>query len=148
MDTPSNITVHILFCTIQQGHGHSLFIPELALTMVVTVGGVIITLLAILCIVTNTAMDPSYRSILLSYSIANVLGTAMLAYDTISLICNHSAERLSFVITISIMLSLSHLFILTMDQVSSSHCVLPCSNNRYEYFQNILFRRIVMFIMI
>jgi len=112
----SNITVDLLFCTIQHAHDDSLFIPEFIVTMIATGGGVASTLLAIACVVTNTTMDPSYRSILLSFSIANVLGTAMLAYDTISLICKHSTERLSFVITISVMLSLSHLFMLTIDQ--------------------------------
>ena len=91
-------------------------LPGFIVTLITTCGGVLFTVLSIVCVVINTEIDPSLRSILLSFSIANVMGTAMLAYDNIALICQHAEHRLNFVMTISVMLTLSHLMLLMLDE--------------------------------
>ena len=89
---------------------------ELIVTLITSCTGVLFTILSVVCIITNTEIDRSLRSILLSFSIANFMGTAMLAYDNITLICHHKKERLHFMMTISVMLSLSHLMLLMLSE--------------------------------
>lgn len=98
------------------GHAGHETLPGFVITLIITCGGILFTVVSIICLVTNTEVDPSLRTILLSFSIANVLGTVMLAYDTTALICEHEEGRLSFVMTISVMLSLSHLLLLMLDE--------------------------------
>ena len=101
-------------------------LPEFIVTLVTNCGGVLSTVLSVASVITDTEMEESLRSIFLSFSIANVIGTAMLAYDTIVPICYHEEERLSFVMTISVMLSLSHLMLLIIDQ----HIMLTAQRKR------------------
>ena len=91
-------------------------LPEFIVTLFTNCGGILFTVLSLVCLAVDAEMDPSVRSILFSFSIANVMGTIMLAYDTIALLCSNERERLHFVMTISVMLSLTHLTLLTLIQ--------------------------------
>ena len=77
-------------------------------------GGVLLNVFSIICLVTNTSMDQSLRGILLSFSMANVIGTCMLTYDTYILICHDGQETSGLVATITVMLSVSHLMLLML----------------------------------
>ena len=98
-------------CNIEK---HAL--PEFIVTLVTNFGGVLFTVLSLACLSTHTEMEKSLRTIFLSFSVANLMGTAMLSYDTIAYICYHEAEKKSIVMTISVILSLSHLMILLLSE--------------------------------
>lgn len=94
-------------------HDHQL--PQFVITLVVNCGGMLMTILSLLSLAINPAMDPSLQRIFISFSIANLIGTGMLTYDSISLICSHNGEdRLGIVVTITVTLSLSHLMLLML----------------------------------
>ena len=78
--------------------------------------GVIITIVSIICVLLSTSMNQSLRTILFSFCIANLLGTCMLTYDTMTLICTNGNDNASFVVTITVMLSLSHLMLLMLSE--------------------------------
>lgn len=77
------------------------------ISLVVNCGGLILTLAALICLATDHEMDQSLRLILVSYSIANLMGPALLLYDTIADTCNH-------IMTVSVILTLCHLMILLL----------------------------------
>ena len=95
-------------------HQHQL--PEVMVTLITNCGGVLFTALSLICLITNTAMDLSIRRILLSFTIANLVGTGILTYDTITLICYHGGHRLGFAVTITVTLTVSHLLLLMLAQ--------------------------------
>lgn len=92
--------------------------PIFLLMISVNAGGVLFAVLSIVCIAINTSIDQSLRSILLSFSIANLLGSGMLTYDTIILLCfrNHF---LNFAVTITMTLSVTHIMMLILAEYIS-----------------------------
>ena len=101
-------------------------LPEFIVTLVTNCSGVLFTVFSIICVITNVSIDPSLCGILLSFSIANLLGIVMLTYDTIALICYHGEQRLGFVATISVTLSTSHLMLLIL----AEYVIITSSSSR------------------
>ena len=94
---------------------HSHAVPLFITSLIANCGGILFTVCSVVSIVANATIDPLIRSILLSFSIANVVGTSLLSYDTIVLALYHDEGREeSQVMTISVMLSLSHLILLML----------------------------------
>lgn len=67
---------------------------------------------ALICVFSNSATERALRHTLISFSVGNLLGPYMLAYDSKSLICNRDDKNLDFVVIVTMTLSLSHLILL------------------------------------
>ena len=88
--------------------------PEFVVNLITNGVGMILTGIAILCIATNGTVEPSIGRILLSFSIANIIGASMLTYDAIQMICLQGAHTVGFLVTITLLLSISHVMLLTL----------------------------------
>lgn len=95
-------------------------------TLVTNAGGLFVNIIAMICIVLNLTVESGIRRIILSLSIANILGTGMLFYDSFKLMCNGSHDRMGFVTTITTMLSLSHVMLLIL----AEHIIMTCKKER------------------
>lgn len=80
--------------------------------------GVILSIVSIICIVANSGIDQSLRGILLSFSVANVIGTGMLAHDSITLLCKGN-HFLDFSVTVTMALSITHMNLLILTEYIS-----------------------------
>ena len=92
--------------------------PRFIIMLTINCGGVLCTVLSIICVIANTSIDQSLRGILLSYSVANVMGTVMLTYDSFVLIC-FGDHFLNFVVTITMTLSVTHIMLLMLAEYIS-----------------------------
>ena len=59
------------------------------LCLLVDLGAVVLTVVAFLCISTTKDMDHSFQIILVSFSLANLVGSVLFFADTIHFICWH-----------------------------------------------------------
>lgn len=92
--------------------------PGLVFMLILNFIGFLLAIVANICIMANTSIDQSLRGILLSFSIANFLGTGMTTYDSFYLICvGH--HFLDFAITISMTLSVTHMMLLILTEYIS-----------------------------
>ena len=85
-------------------------LAEFIIILITNSTGGVLGILSVICVASNTSMDKSFRSILLSFSIANVAGMVMLTYETVMLVC--FSKEMNFIMTISVLLSLCHLIML------------------------------------
>lgn len=90
--------------------------PEFIIAMITNVGGVLFTIIGLLCVSLDNEMESFLRFIFFSFLTANVIGSILLGYETAALLCLKAENRLYFVMIISVMLSLSHLTILLLSQ--------------------------------
>lgn len=92
--------------------------PTIIVVLMINFSGIMLSFISVICIVTNTYIDQSLRGILLSFSIANSIGTGMLTFDSIILLCvgNHF---LTFAVTITMTLSVSHMMLLILSEYIS-----------------------------
>lgn len=86
-------------------------IVKFILCLLVNVTGFILTLTSIVLVILNGALEISLRSILISYSVANLIGIAFIVCDILSSICDGNIR--SFM-AISVLLTLTHLLILLL----------------------------------
>ena len=94
---------------------HSKQLSYCGVTLISNFGGVLFAVISAICIATNTLIQQSLRCIFFSFSVANVIGTCMLIYGNIALVCNHnSSVSIRFVIITTMILSASHLFLLIL----------------------------------
>ena len=84
------------------------------LTLVVNCVGFLNTSVAITCILTNKYIERSLRGILLSFSIANGVGSTMFAYDVFTSACGENQHEYDYIVIITVVLSLSHLLLLLL----------------------------------
>ena len=84
------------------------FSAEFIITITPYVIGAILSIISLICVVCNRSLPRVIRTILLSFSVANILGTGLLAYYNIKLYCNHGDTSVRFVIPVTVMLSLTH----------------------------------------
>lgn len=91
--------------------------PKFALMLTLNSVGVFVTAISLVCVIPNTSIDQSLRSILLSFTVANVLGTCMLIYDSFVLLC--FGNHLNFTVTITMTLSVTHLLLLVLTEYIS-----------------------------
>lgn len=89
-------------------------ITKFVITLFVNICGIILAILSIIFASINNSIDPSLRGILLSFSLANFLGTFMLTYDTIMTICFRNTTSVGVVISISISLTMGHMIFLLL----------------------------------
>ncbi len=82
------------------------------IALITNCGGILISLLAVFSVIKNSASDPSIRCIVLSFSVANVMGTILSSYYTFVLVNTKAKE--STLMTISELLSVSHLVLLML----------------------------------
>ena len=85
-----------------------------------------VTIVSILSIATNITLEPSICRILLSFSIANLIGCGMLVYDTAQIICLESHHSVGFIVTITALLSLTHVMLLTL----AEYIILTCRSEK------------------
>ena len=78
-------------------------------------GEILSTLFSIICIATIYSLDGSIRGIMLSFSVANLVGACMFLFDTISVGCYHDDDQFDFIVILTNVLSLSHLMLLVLD---------------------------------
>lgn len=90
------------------------YTTPMVVTLVINCGAVLSTITATLCIVTNDSMERSLKGILISFSTANVLGGSLLLYEILTIICRLNDHMLDNFIIVSMVLSLSHLFLLAL----------------------------------
>ena len=82
--------------------------------LIVNSSAVICTILSLICVITNIAIEQSLRGILISFSTANVIGAGMFTFDTVIFMCSHGGERFDLIVNVSMALSLSHLMLLIL----------------------------------
>ena len=90
-------------------------LPQFVTSLITSSGGMFISLTSIICVATITSIDRSLRTILLSLSLSNIVGAAMLMYFTVERICYRN-DMLGFV-TFTVTLSLSHLILLMLAEL-------------------------------
>lgn len=94
---------------------------EFYIHLVKNICGVIITIAAIICILTNRTIDKSINRILQSFCVANIFGNCMSLYDTTKMICE-GHQKIGFIGIITAMLSLSHILLLTLaEYITMTH---------------------------
>lgn len=80
--------------------------------------GALLAIISFACVLANTSIDPATRGILLSYSAANLIGSGMLTFESIILICV-GKQFLTFAVTITMTLSVSHMMLLILAEYIS-----------------------------
>jgi len=82
------------------------------IALITNCGGILISFVAVVSVVKNSATDSSIRCIVLSFSVANVMGTVLSSYYTFVLVNTNAKE--STLMTISELLSVTHLILLML----------------------------------
>lgn len=107
------VQAHNLFNATMDDNDDDCNLDAIHVAMVATIcGGVLITILSVITVATNSVIDTAVRHILLSFSLANFVSTIMLTYNAYTIIC--AKPWISSLMTISVLLSLCHLMLLLL----------------------------------
>lgn len=103
-----------MFCKLYARHH-----PEFILSILINACGMVINLFSIIWMIPMTRINAIIREILFSFLLANIVGIAMITYDMIVLLCyHHGGPKLDVILTISALLSITHLMTLVIAQYS------------------------------
>ena len=98
----------------------SAVVVKLIIGMTVDGIGILLTLASFLFLILNRDIDISLRSILISFQFGNLIGSAIVVSETVSLACNTEPPHF---ISVSVLLSLTHLLLLLLVE----HVILTSS---------------------
>ena len=83
-------------------------------TLIIHCGSLVSIIIGLLCVLTNTSIERSLRGILISYSIANVIGSGFFTYDILTYPFQDEDLYANFMYQVTMLMSLAHLLLLIL----------------------------------